>query len=247
MDAENRKKIVLEYYNNFAKKYGEEYEKTIAGKYFLKKKIKIALNMGNFNGKSHLLDAGCANGYFSLDLAKKGFMVTGIDLSNKNIEECRLRAKHLNLENADFHAADLEDLSMFKENQFDGIISFATLRYIPDVVKALKELYRVTKKDGSVIVDFPNKYSPWFIIFQRFAWKYILPHDKECDVHYTRKQVIDFMKQAGFKNIEVKTDFWIARTTPNYLAPPFIILDQVMSNTPLIKNLGGAIIVKGVK
>jgi len=247
MDADSRKKIVLEYYNNSAKKYGEEYEKTIAGKYFLKKKIKIAIQMGNFNGDSHILDAGCANGYFSLDLAKRGFKVTGVDLSKNNIEECKIRAKILGLDNIEFRTSDLEDLGIFKEDQFDGVISFATLRYVPDVVKALKELHRVTKKGGAVIVDFPNKYSPWFIIFQRFAYKYILPHDKECDIHHTIKQSKELMKQAGFKDIEVKVDFWIARTTPNYLAPPFIILDQVMSNIPLIKNLGGAIIVKGVK
>lgn len=247
MDAEKRKKIVRDYYNNFAKEYGEEYEKTIAGRYFLKKKIKLALKIGNFNDSSRILDAGCANGYYTLDLSKKGFKVTGIDLSKKNIEVCQLRAKNLKLDNIDFYTADLENLSSFKDNQFDGVISFATLRYVPDVVKALKELYRVTKKGGTVIVDYPNKYSPWFIVFQRFAWKYILPQDKECDVHCTIKEAKEFMKKVGFNDIEVKVDFWIARTTPNYLAYLFIILDKIMPNIPLVKNLGGAIIVKGVK
>lgn len=247
MDPKTRKKIILDYYNKYAKKYGEEYEKTIAGRYFLKKKIKIALRMGNLNGGSHILDAGCANGYFSLDLAKNGFKVTGVDLSPKNIQECKERAKILGLDNLNFYTGDLENLSMFKNNQFDGIISFATLRYVTDIDKALKELYRTTKNGGTVIVDFPNKYSPWFIIFQRFAYKYILPQDKECDIHYTIKQAKEFMKRAGFKDVKVKVDFWIARTTPNYLAAPFIILDQIASNTPMIKNLGGAIIIKGVK
>ncbi len=247
MDAARRKKIIIDYYDNYAKEYGKEYETTLAGRYFLQKKIKIANQLGNFPQGAHILDAGCANGYYTLHLARQGYHVTGIDLSEKNIKECTNRAAALHVQNVVFHQADLENLKNFKDNQFDGVISFATLRYVPDVVQALKELYRVTKKGGTVIVDFPNKNSPWFLIFQRFAWKYILPQDKECDLHYTIKEAKTFMEKAAFHDITIKIDFWIARTTPTYIAPPFIALDIIMSHTPCIKNLGGAIMLKGVK
>lgn len=247
MDATKRKKIILDYYNQYAQKYGKEYETTIAGRYFLKKKIQIALKMCELNTTHHILDAGCANGYYTLDLAKKGFRVTGIDLSPKNIKECKRRVKELNLDNVDFFVADLENLKNIKDNQFDCIISFAALRYVPNVMKAMKELYRITKKRGCILIDLPNKYSPWFIIFQRFAHKYILPQDKECDIHYTRKETKEFVENVGFKDIRVKVDFWIARTTPNYMAYPFIFLDKIMSKLPLINRMGGAIMVRGIK
>lgn len=247
MDAQTRKKIIVEYYDAFAQKYGEEYKTTIAGRYFLKKKIRLAIQMCGFKPGDYILDAGCANGFFSLALAQRGFKVLGVDISKENIEECKRRAKALGIKNAEFMVADLENLEKIKNNQFDGIISFAALRYVPDVKKATKELYRVAKPGGRVIVDFPNKYSPWFLIFQRFAWKYILPQDKECDIHYTIRESKRFVKDAGFKEIKVKVDFWIARTTSDALAYPFIALDQVMSSLPLVNKLGGAILIKGVK
>lgn len=247
MDAQTRKKIIVNYYDAYAQKYGEEYKTTIAGRYFLKKKIKIAMKMGGFQPGDHILDAGCANGYFSLALAQKGFNVVGIDLSKENIAECKKRAKALGIKNVKFMVADLEDLKGMKSDQFDGVISFAALRYVPDVDKAVREIYRVTKSGGRIVVDFPNKYSPWFIIFQRFAWKYILPQDKECDLHYTIGESKRFIEKAGFKEIKIRVDFWIARTTSNVLAYPFILLDKVMSSIPLVNKLGGAILIKGVK
>ena len=247
MDAQTRKKIIVEYYDTYAQKYGEEYKTTVAGRYFLKKKIDIAMKMGGFKQGSSILDAGCANGYFSLVLAQRGFKVLGIDISKENIEECKRRAKALGIKNAKFVVADLESLKGIKNNQFDGVISFAALRYVPDVEKAVRELYRVTKPSGRVVVDFPNKYSPWFIIFQRFAWKYILPQDKECDLHYTIRESKRFIEKAGFKEIKVRVDFWIARTTHNILAYPFILLDKIMSSLPIVNKLGGAILVKGTK
>jgi hypothetical protein len=83
--------------------------------------------------------------------------------------------------------------------------------------------------------------------FQRFAWKYILPQDKECDLHYTIEESRRFIEKAGFKEIKVRVDFWIARTTQNILAYPFILLDKVMSSLPLINKLGGAILIRGTK
>ena len=66
IDAQTRKKIIVEYYDNYAQKYGEEYKTTIAGRYFLKKKITLAIKMCGFKPGDYILDAGCANGFFSL-------------------------------------------------------------------------------------------------------------------------------------------------------------------------------------
>ncbi len=247
MNAETRKKLVMDYYENYAETYGEEYETTIAGRYFLKRKLNLALKMGGFKKNDHILDAGCANAPFSLALAQRGFKVTGIDLAQNNIVVCRRRAKQLGLAGADFCVADLENLKDFRESQFDGVLSFAALRYVPDLNGALRELYRVTKKGGRVVVDFPNKHSPWFLFCQRFARRYVLPHDKECDLYYARKDSIELMRSVGFRDVEAKVDLFIARTTPNYLAPPFIVLDQLLSHMPLVQKMGGAILLKGMK
>ena len=56
-----------------------------------------------------VIDIGCGEGYYSIYLAKKGFDVLGIDISEKAIEYAKQNAKQAGV-NIRFIAMDLFDL-----------------------------------------------------------------------------------------------------------------------------------------
>ncbi|MDP3728921.1 MAG: methyltransferase domain-containing protein [bacterium] len=72
---------------------------------------------------------------------------TGIDFSKKMLE----RAKRKNFPKAKMIYMDAQNID-FKENNFDYIVTTFVLCSIPDPIKALKEMQRLIKKDGKVIM-----------------------------------------------------------------------------------------------
>jgi len=83
--------------------------------YFLK-----ILNSGK-SGEGKALDLGCGIGAKSIALAKKGFSVTGIDISPTAIQYAKENAKKEGVK-ARFIAADATDLSFLKDEEFDFVL-----------------------------------------------------------------------------------------------------------------------------
>src|SRR5260370_37424700 len=54
------------------------------------------VNVLQREARSHLLDVPCGNGRLSLELARRGYRVTGVDISVEFIEEARSSAMGLN-------------------------------------------------------------------------------------------------------------------------------------------------------
>ena len=160
-------------YNRIAGKIEQDLEKiknihkdiSPVMKYFRQRKVETALGLGRFKEESKILDVGANMGQYTTLLAEKGFRMVGIDLSDKAVDVAKKQAQMLNF-NIDYFQADIEDLSLFEDEIFDGVVSFSTLRYVSDLKKALKEIYRVTKKNGIAVLDFPNKYCPWFTLLK---------------------------------------------------------------------------------
>lgn len=93
----------------------------------------------------HILDAGCGPGIYSEILLQKGAQVTGVDVSENMIELAQQR----NGDGGRFMVANLEEpLSMFKDAEFDGILSALAITYIQDLKVLFQEFQRVLKPGG---------------------------------------------------------------------------------------------------
>lgn len=64
------------------------------------------------------------------------------------------RTADLMMENVD-DKVDIQDMFVYTENMFDLVLCSHVLEHIPDDNKAVKELYRVLKKDGVLVVLVP--------------------------------------------------------------------------------------------
>jgi ubiquinone/menaquinone biosynthesis C-methylase UbiE len=104
-----------------------------------------------------ILDAGCGTGVFTVDLLHLGCTIIGIDLSMPMLARAKQKACGYPLR---IVLADLLSLP-FSENSFDKVISVTALEFIEDGRGAIDELFRVTKRGGSLVVATLNSLSPW--------------------------------------------------------------------------------------
>lgn len=98
-----------------------------------------------------VLDVACGTGYGTDLLVRKGKSkkVIGLDYDKKTISECKKTCK------GEFIEGDATNLP-FEDNYFDIVVSFETIEHIIDYNLFLKEIKRVLKKDGLVIMSTPN-------------------------------------------------------------------------------------------
>ena len=97
------------------------------------------------------LDIGTGTGQFAFYLARLGFAVTGIDLSENMISHARQYAGMHNLD-INFQIGDAEELE-FDDNTFDVVVSRNLFWTLPDPDKALKEWRRVMKPGATLVVS----------------------------------------------------------------------------------------------
>jgi SAM-dependent methyltransferase len=99
-----------------------------------------------------VLEIGCGRGEFARHLAQQGAELVAADFSPAAVAHTRKR-----LEGFDATAivADIQDIP-FPNTSFDIVISQETLEHVPDPMRGLAELVRVTRFGGRVLVTTPN-------------------------------------------------------------------------------------------
>jgi ubiquinone/menaquinone biosynthesis C-methylase UbiE len=104
-----------------------------------------------------ILDAGCGTGIFTRGILSCGSKVVGLDVSLPMLLRARQKGEGLPLR---VTAGDMLNLP-FPDDCFDKTASVTALEFIADGSKAVRELFRVTRKGGIVAVATLNSLSPW--------------------------------------------------------------------------------------
>jgi ubiquinone/menaquinone biosynthesis C-methylase UbiE len=101
-------------------------------------------------GPFRVLDVGCGTGAMGLIFAGMGHRVTGIDLSERMLEQGRRKAAERNL-SVTFLSGDAED-PPFPEDSFDLVVNRHLLWTLPHPERALRSWRRIVRPGGRVIV-----------------------------------------------------------------------------------------------
>ncbi len=97
-----------------------------------------------------ILDVACGRGALSLKIAEKRCEVLGIDLSGNAINSAKRLAEREGI-GCEFKVGDAEDLPCL-DGYFDKVVCSSSLEHFKDDIKALKEMRRVLKPNGSVVL-----------------------------------------------------------------------------------------------
>ncbi len=117
-----------------------------------------------------VLDLCCGPGRHSLELARRGYAVTGVDLTERYLEEFRSRAAQLDL-NVE---AVLSDMRLFRRpDAFDGALnlysSFGYFENPEDDLRVLRNLHDSLRPGGKLLMDMQGK-EPLARKFQERDW-----------------------------------------------------------------------------
>ena len=111
---------------------------------------------------ARVADVGCGTGEDARSLAElvgEGGTAVGFDMSDAMLSEARTR--HVgSCDNLKFVRAAAEDLRV-SEGSFDAIRADRVLTHVPDPAAAVKEMIRVLKPGGRIVVSEPDMLGCW--------------------------------------------------------------------------------------
>jgi len=97
-------------------------------------------------GTGRCLDLGTGTGLAVPGLARSGWSVVGVDISEDQLERARSRYGHV----AEFVCADAHALP-FRDEEFDAVVSFLTHTDFDEPSKAFVEAHRVLRRGGTFV------------------------------------------------------------------------------------------------
>ncbi len=154
-----------ELFENYANKYDEEpfTQGTMGECDFIEKEI-------NYNKDARILDIGCGTGRHSIELTKRGYSVTGIDLSESLLRRAREKATQQNVK-VDFQRQDARNLTFVGE--FDLVImlcegAFPLMETDEMNYQILQNASVALKENGKIIFTTLNGLFPLFHSVKEF-------------------------------------------------------------------------------
>jgi 2-polyprenyl-3-methyl-5-hydroxy-6-metoxy-1,4-benzoquinol methylase len=151
------------------------------------------------SGRGNFLDIGCASGELLGHFTNRGWNLHGVDVARDLVEKGSQR------HNLTLFAGTLEE-ARYESAYFDWVTAFDIVEHLSNPVSTMKEVNRVLKKDGGVIIEVPNENTS-FRAMARFLYKstmgkfqwplqrvYYLGHL----YYYTSATLKKVMREAGF-------------------------------------------------
>lgn len=121
------------------------------GKKVMRKEAEYVYN--ELRNYRKILDVGCGLGSFEQNLPSLN--IIGLDISKEILEKARKRSDKT------FVQGKAEELQ-FKDSTFDAVFTVTTLEFLDDYQNAVKEIARVTKPKGKLLVMLINPKSEYF-------------------------------------------------------------------------------------
>jgi SAM-dependent methyltransferase len=145
---------------------------------------------------AEVLDVGCGNGVISRSLGARGFVVKGVDVSEKAIE----KARALNtFPNVRFDVVSAEQL-VADGQRFHAVICSEVLEHLNDPGKLLRVLHQILHDTGVLIVTVPNGKGPR----ELFVTRPVIALQKKNN--WAWRMVSGIKRAFGYKGTTVQSD-----------------------------------------
>lgn len=148
--------------------------------------------INKFIGRRKVLEVGCSTGLMLELFKKKGFLVKGIEISQKAAEKAKQRGIDVILKPFE---------KVYFKDKFDAVVFNHTLEHLQRPDKVIKQAAGIVNNGGIIYIDLPNFGSLSAKIFKA-GWLPLLP--REHLWHFTRKSLEILLNRNGFKVVFVE-------------------------------------------
>jgi ubiquinone/menaquinone biosynthesis C-methylase UbiE len=154
-----------------------------------------------------LLEVGSGIGVDSIQLARCGFDVTAVDLTQNAIDIARKFAERRGV-SIDFRLGNAEGLD-FPDESFDAVYSFGVLHHTPDIERAVAEVQRVLRPGGTAYVMLYHRDSLVNLVHKVLRLPYESPRDRKdhCPVVYTFSRRAARRLFGEFSGVTVRAEY----------------------------------------
>lgn len=155
-----------------------------------------------------IFEPGSGSGVACAKFAKQGFEIMSMDISYNALKKGISLFKSLSLDGK-FTLGDLFHIPI-NDEQFNIVFNQGVMEHFRlekmDASEGVKEMLRVLKKNGTLVIFVPAYFSPLFFVYQFFKFfKLIDKHWPYTDQDFLHKhELYDMMEKAGCKNIIVR-------------------------------------------
>ena len=116
----------------------------------------------NVKGKQ-LLEIGLGEGADAESLIRRGARWSGVDLTAESIERVKTRLTLRELPFEELSQGSVLDLP-FADNSFDMVFSHGVLHHVPEIRQAEKEIHRVLRPDGELVIMMYARWSLNYLV-----------------------------------------------------------------------------------
>ena len=260
LERQRQKAKQKEFYDSFVEDYDDFELWKINGKEnrhrqrFILRRAATMAKLAHLNSNSVILEVGCGTGNYTAYWLDLPMRICCLDLSRGMI---RKAASKTDSDKLMLIQADAEHLP-FKDSCFDAVLSVNTLEHLDDIPQALREMKRVVKSGGRIVISTPNEnpmqhnlarlYNKCVGFFltehafrpnqygnglthQSLTANELLSHFRKCEIG------VEDQLFMGFIERKMSQIIW---------AHGFMeVLERILEKIPVVKSLAGVIIICG--
>ena len=142
--------------------------------------------------RGRLLDVGCAVGFLLDEARRRGWQTAGVELSEFASEYARTENK------LDVLSTTLRDAT-YPAEHFDAIVMDDVIEHFGDPEGEMREVWRVLKHGGVVLIHTPNADSPWYTLMRKY-WVHLKPG--EHLYYFSPSTLAKLLEKTGFQVVD---------------------------------------------
>lgn len=185
-----------------------------------------------FPKSGHIIDIGSGPGRYSIELLKKGYKVSLLDISKNELDIARRKIEETGLVAEDYYCKSALELDSFEDETFDAVLLMGPLYHLHSIEerqKVLKDTYRILKNKGIAIISYINTWGALKASVSEF------PESFKEEKHFQRylKGDLKFTSEESF-------------TTTYFTSPPLALKEVSESGLKTISYAGAESFLSGL-
>jgi SAM-dependent methyltransferase len=189
-----------------------------------------------------VLELGCGTGHFTRELARSRADIVAIDVSPELLKIAKADCSAANVRYEIQNACALN----YPDSSFDSVVGSSVLHHL-DIEEAVREIYRVLKRGGTIYFTEPNMLNPQIAIQKNVPWVKRKLGDSPDETAFFRWPLRRLLQRTGFCDVRIKPFDFLHPKTPSPVVNQLNAFGRFLENVPVMSEFAGSLYIRAVK